>query len=290
MEVAKIPSSSLRLRRYMIGSAVVWTVIIIASLAWNSRQLSLSILELARAEGRGAFNKDTAYRRWAAMHGGLYVPITDKTPPNEYLTGVEEREITTPSGRRLTLMNPAYMTRQVHGIACEQYGVRGHITSLKPIRPQNSPDPWEREALLAFDRGEEEVSSVSLVAGHRHIRVMRPMFMEERCLKCHAEQGYTIGDVRGGLSVSVPLEPYAAVARSHMAFLSLGHGVLWLVGLCGGLGSSGSTSADAWTKGRPCCSNAGNSRSSFAISRNSRRSARLPAAWPTRSTTPSTGL
>jgi len=32
-------------------------------------------------------------------------------------------------------------------------GVLYHITSLKPFRPGNSPDPWEHSALQEFERG-----------------------------------------------------------------------------------------------------------------------------------------
>jgi len=55
-------------------------------------------LELAANEAQAHLKKDNAVRFWAASHGGVYVPITDSTPPNIYLEHVEEREIETPSG------------------------------------------------------------------------------------------------------------------------------------------------------------------------------------------------
>jgi len=50
-------------------------------------------------------------------------------------------------------MNPAYMTRQMHELAKQEYGVRGHITSLNPTHPENAPDSWEIVALRAFEQG-----------------------------------------------------------------------------------------------------------------------------------------
>ncbi|GAG33923.1 unnamed protein product, partial [marine sediment metagenome] len=116
-------------------------------------QVKQKTLEAARIQARTAHAKDVIYRRWNAGYGGVYVPVTKKTQPNPYLSGIPERDITTPSGRTLTLINPAYMTRQVHELAKEKYGVLGHITSLNPIRPQNAPDPWEIKALEEFERG-----------------------------------------------------------------------------------------------------------------------------------------
>ncbi|MCK4963977.1 MAG: DUF3365 domain-containing protein, partial [Dehalococcoidia bacterium] len=237
-ELKQIMVRTVSLRRYALLLAVVWTLLVGGSLLWNINHERQEVLELTRAEARGTYNKDLVYRRWAAGHGGVYVPVSDKTPPNPYLSNVEERDIMTPSGRLLTLMNPAYMTRQVHELSREQYGLRGHITSLNPIRPENAPDPWEIEALRAFERGKLEVDSVERIDGQPYLRMMFPMVTEESCLKCHAEQGYEVGDIRGGMSVLVPMEPYRAVALGHILPLTLGHGIFWILGLSGlGLGT-----------------------------------------------------
>ena len=213
--------------------AAAWTLALAVSLTWNWRrefdEARLAASEAARAE----FTKDVIYRRWNAARGGVYVPITESSPPNPYLTQVQEREIETTTGRRLTLINPAYMTRQVHELGFHSEGVRGHITSLDPIRPANAPDAWERRALESFEQGEQEAASVQTMDGDVYLRLMRPLITEESCLKCHALQGYKEGEVRGGISVSMPMEPYLAIARGDVAALGFVHGVLWLLGLVG---------------------------------------------------------
>lgn len=119
------------------------------------------MLESAYIQAKIAFEKDILYRRWNAGHGGVYVPVTEETPPNPYLAGiVKERDITTPSGKQLTLVNPAYMSRQVYELAKSEYDVLGHITSLDPIRAENAADPWELKALKSFENGMSEVRSV----------------------------------------------------------------------------------------------------------------------------------
>jgi len=178
----------IRLGYYLSGIVALWSILIGLSLAWNLRTLKSGILEAARIEARTAFDKDIVYRRWNADYGGIYAPVTEATQPNPYLD-VLERDITTPLGKKLTLINPAYMTRQVHELALEAYGVRGHITSLNPIRPANAPDPWETRALKAFQTGLKEVSSVEEAEGNDYMRLMRPLLTEKGCLKCHAAQG-----------------------------------------------------------------------------------------------------
>ncbi len=219
--------------RQLIRLILLWTIIVAASLTWNGGQTRRAIVDFARAEARGSYNKDLIYRRWASRHGGVYVPKTELTPPNPYLSYVDERDITTPTGKQLTLVNPAYMTRQVHELGRDQYGHRGHITSLNPLRPENAADPWETEALLAFEHGETEISSIETMDGQPYLRLMHAMITERSCLKCHAHQGYKLGEVRGGISVSVPMAPYNAMASTSMASMILGHGLIWVLGITG---------------------------------------------------------
>ena len=103
-----------QLKTYVLILAVVWTIIFAVSLAWNMLQVKQKTLEAARIQARTVHAKDIIYRRWNTSYGGVYVPVTKKTQPNPYLSGIPERDITTLSGTTLTLINPAYMTRQVH--------------------------------------------------------------------------------------------------------------------------------------------------------------------------------
>lgn len=224
---------SIRLTAYVWAAMAAWTAVVGLMLLWSLVRQGRETLEVARIEARSAFNKDQVYRQWCARQGGVYVPESQQTPANPYLSGVEERDITTPSGRRLTLVNPAYMTRQVHEMGAGLYGLLGHITSLNPIRPENAPDPWEAQALAAFEKGAGEVSSLESINEKDYLRLMKPLVTETGCLQCHSEQGYKVGDVRGGISVSVPMAPLRATAREHAAALVMGHGLMWLMGTAG---------------------------------------------------------
>lgn len=183
--------------------------------------------EFAKIEGDASYNKDLVYRRWAARHGGVYVPISEHSPPNENLSHIPERDIATQMGKRLTLVNPAYMTRQVHEICDEQYGVKGHITSLNPIRKQNAPDDWEKKALKEFEQGAKEFSEIVEMDDEPYLRYMGAMITEQSCLKCHDKQGYKVGDVRGGISVSVPMAKYYVVANKNIKFIVFAYIILY---------------------------------------------------------------
>lgn len=225
-------SGSANLNKYLWTLVLIWTAGIIASLGWNIYQLKQSILTVARTSAEISYNKDLIYRRWVSKQGGVYVPVSEMTPANPYLK-VPNRDIMTFHGLSLTLVNPAYMTRQVNEMAMEMSGFQGHITSLNPIRPENRPDPWETESLKILQQGKKETNSVQRLSGKEYFRFMRPFVTEKSCLKCHAVQGYKEGDIRGGISVSIPMEPLRTIERSRMAQLSLAHVFLWIIGLVG---------------------------------------------------------
>ena len=221
------------LRRYGIALVVFWSVIIAAFLLRYTTLLNQGAIELAMMEAYTSIEKDLVYRNWITSHGGVYVPITETTQPNPYLTQAEERDITTTSEKKLTLVNPAYMNRQVYELEQEKNSTIGHLTSLKPINPLNTPDEWERKALEAIEQGESEYASIEIINNRKHMRFMRPLKTEERCLQCHAAQGYKVDDIRGGISVALPMEPYLTFVEKHEFSTFIGHVLLWFMGVIG---------------------------------------------------------
>lgn len=233
MKLFQGPNPILRVKRYTFVLIFIWTLVILMLAFWSLYTNTQAAIGIAEIEARASFEKDLLYRRWASMHGGVYVPITDETPPNPYLD-VPNKVITTVDGQTLTLLNPAYMSRQVYELLETLEGSKGHITSLNPIRPGNEPDDWERKALEIFDAGESrEYVSVETLNGTLMLRYIAAMVTEESCLKCHASQGYVVGDIRGGISVSVPLQPYFDADAATQRGIVSGHLLLWTLGMIG---------------------------------------------------------
>ena len=134
---------SRRIRLFAWILIVCWTLLISVSWYWNYRAERKVFHKVALAEASAVIERDALYRRWSSSHGGVYVTATQQSPPNPYLSHEPERDILTPSGKLLTLINPEYMTRQVNDLAKEGkiFLERAHLTSLKPLRPENAPDP-----------------------------------------------------------------------------------------------------------------------------------------------------
>ncbi|PIQ27040.1 hypothetical protein COW36_03180 [bacterium (Candidatus Blackallbacteria) CG17_big_fil_post_rev_8_21_14_2_50_48_46] len=225
--------SAYSIHPYFWGFSLAWSLILLLLTSWDLRREYQQAAEYARLENRASFNKDLSYRRWASEKGGVYVPLSPQNPPNPHLK-VKNREIETKQGQILTLINPAYMTRQVYEIAQDLYGSRGHITSLNPLRPENAPDAWEKKALEAFEKqGLKELSEIVEINGQAKMRLMKPLYAEKSCLKCHGQQGYQEGQVRGGISFSTSMHPYWNSAKNYALAHLFSSVLIWCLGILG---------------------------------------------------------
>jgi diguanylate cyclase (GGDEF)-like protein len=207
---------------------LAWFALIGASLVYNvlhSLQLERE-MALGQARGYVAYNKIA--RLWNAGHGGVYAPVGPETPPNPYLEAAN-REITGPGGETLTLINPAYMSRQISTIAGETGTPGFRLTSLKLKNPANVPTAREAEYLRAFELGAPDGGEIVRSGGGRELFYMSKFRVREPCLQCHADKGYQLGDVRGGISVRVPLKDVPNIAEpvlTHIVLLLAGGALL----------------------------------------------------------------
>jgi diguanylate cyclase (GGDEF)-like protein len=220
---------------FKILTMIGWTLAVLFSLlfvAFNQYQQSF---ETARNVARANFDKDQAFRQWATTHGGVYVPVDMKrTPPSPYLSHISERDVTTDKGKKLTLMNPAYMLRQMMDEYSGLYGAKGHITALERLNKNNAPDAWEKDALEKFrrDASLQEIVELTTIDNKAHMRLIRPMEVTPGCLTCHAHQpSYLKYKTVGGVSVSVSMaEIYNLSIKSFYKTL-LVHILFWFVGM-----------------------------------------------------------
>ena len=179
------------------------TIGILLSFFWNVSTAEKNMHLVVKSQGEAFFSEIITTRAWNAGHGGVYVPVNESLQPNPYLD-VPNRDVYTTDSVLLTKVNPAFMTRLIAEIAFKKEGIHYHITSLKPIRPANIADSWETNALESFEQGETEY--FELVKEDTVFKYMAALPVNEVCMKCHAKQGYQVGDIRGGISINIPAQ------------------------------------------------------------------------------------
>lgn len=214
------------LRKNLIVISLFWIALITGSFFWNYTSAKIEQEKIAFQTAKSFFELIVITREWNARHEGVYVPVTPQTRPNPYLE-TPLRDIQINDQLTLTQINPAFMTRQISEIA-EKQGISFHLTSLDPIRPQNRPLPMEKKALKSFEKGVDATGKFIEKNGKTAFFYMAPLKTKTACLKCHAEQGYQKGDIRGGIRVTQPFR-----FSIPLTALLLGHIGLGLAGLIG---------------------------------------------------------
>lgn len=184
-------------------------VFILAIVTAANRKL---IHDQAIGQARILFSSITLARAWNASYGGVYV---EKKPGIESNPFLESPDVRTADGRIFTKRNPATMTREISALAEKERLFRFHITSLNLLNPANRPDAFELEALSAFGRGEQEFFRFETLNRRSTFRYMAPLFIEAACLQCHSRQGYALGDVRGGISITFDTRDISRIEKKN---------------------------------------------------------------------------
>jgi len=120
------------------------------------------------------------------------------------------------------------MTRQISEISSQYQGVQFHITSLKPLNPHNVATERETKALQSFQEGQQESGYFIKNKQETAFFYMAPLLTTQACLQCHAGQGYKVGDIRGGISVTLP-----SLTEMSVGPLLIAHAFIGMLGVAG---------------------------------------------------------
>jgi len=112
--------------------------------------------------------------------------------------------------------------------------------SSKYRNPDNKPDKFEEKALAEFekDKNLSEYKGVDKINGQKVLRYLTPLYIEEACLKCHSAKetipefiqedypedkatDYSFGDLRGAISVVVPVARAEAEVKGHLIHMTI---------------------------------------------------------------------
>ncbi len=219
-------------KKSVVSLLVVWFLIICSSLIWNIYLIKLNNKKIILNKSKSFFEQIVVTWLWNSNHNGVYVQTTHENPPNEFLVD-SLRDVVTTEGMKLTKINPSYMTRQISEINKKDYNIQFHITSLNPIRPANKADEWETQALKSFEKGTKEMLELTKQNTGRQFRYMAPLITQQSCLTCHAVQGYKLGEIRGGISVSFPAGLYLALTKKQIFSMVIIHFLIFFIGFTG---------------------------------------------------------
>ena len=220
---------SWRVLRLPLLITLLWGLLLFTLFRWTAQREDEYTTGLARIQTATLFSSIVDTRDWNANNGGVWVREHPGCPANPWLPE-EERTLRAEGGATLVKVNPAYMTRQIaESFTSTLASFR--ISSLSPKRPENRADQWETGALLSFEKDRHELFDlVSDKEGMRY-RYMAALPAKESCIQCHQDK--KVGDVLGGISVSISAEPLFAAATERKRTTGLAFGIIGIIGMVG---------------------------------------------------------
>jgi len=165
------------IKKFVIYLSVVTFLIILPLLLLLWHHQKQLLFNQAKIQAETLFKMIVITRQWVAENRGRIEPV------------------------------PAVATKELSLYADKMANFRFRITSDILVNPDNAPDEFEKIALQQFKNGAKEYSDIIEIPKiGTAFRYMAPLYINSSCMQCHYYQGYKIGDIRGGISVFIPLK------------------------------------------------------------------------------------
>ena len=135
---------------------------------------------------------------------------------------------------------PAMAGNEIGKKFYNETGYQLRQVSMKYRNPDNKPDKFEERALIEFEKDKNlgEYKGTDKIKGQKVLRFLIPLYVEEACLKCHSAKetipefikedypedkatDYKFGDLRGAISVSVPIDKAESEIKGHLIYMSI---------------------------------------------------------------------
>jgi HD-GYP domain-containing protein (c-di-GMP phosphodiesterase class II) len=219
--------------KFILSMGLVVTLFVSAIFYWIFQHSKEGVISQLDLQARALLQQIIITRAWIADHGGLFVAQGLGVEANPFLP---DTDIKDQQGRTYHFRNPAMITREISEYANTVGLYRFRLTSLKLKNPGNKPLSFEKESLIYFQEKGYGSTKTGLATqgdddkGARVYRRIIPLRVEESCLECHADQGYSVGDIRGGLSVFIPMSDALKTIKLYGFILILsGIGIIGIV-------------------------------------------------------------
>ncbi len=161
-----------------------------------------------------AFEKSTGTRPEAIADPEVKAAVMATLEASKKAVANNQSRINQP-GKAFKGFIPAVYGRVTGNILKGESGVEIKQTTFEPRNSYNTPDAYELKVLQSFAETKPATGLGEKVG--THYRYLQPIYIKEACLQCHgdpkgekdiagkAKEGYKLGDLRGAISVTLPL-------------------------------------------------------------------------------------
>ena len=213
--------------KFFFGIALIILPTLGVIFIWAGIQHEKQAMDQVMNQARVLSRQIILTRQWISDCGGVMV-LRESEGAKDTIFFYDDR-LETPRGtfQRFT---PSMVTKKLSQYSLRQDMYRFRLASLRPLDPENRPNDFEEVALNRFENeGLAEVSRIETQHKGKYFQYMVPLFVDETCLTCHQEQGFSKGAVGGGLSVFLPISKMKlSLQKDHLKLAASGVGLIML--------------------------------------------------------------
>ncbi len=195
----------LRVFLIIIFGLVTCSMFVIYTIDKNTKSSENFLKNMIKNEANSYYKNIVEARKWNSIHGGVYVKKNANLKSSENL---KDEYLYTSDGEVLVKINPSLMIRQISEISNKLNDNFFKITSLNPLNSINAPDDFERRGLFYFNKNKEENIYTEYSKNLSEFNFIGSLKVSESCLSCHRNQDFKLGEIRGGIRVSIPTKKY----------------------------------------------------------------------------------
>ena len=221
------------LRNLILAATFFWVALIVISVSYFTNDHWQHARDTSKLFNLAILHKELAHLLGNMDNRQGYVqPMSASQEDNSYSSSINKPKIIASSNAFVPLANAVNIVRSVSRNELHGSGYTIHIAGIGSDNPKNRADLWEKNGLSQMTMGASDVSDLVYDGSDYYMRTMIPLTIRSSCLKCHAGQGDQLGDLRGGMSITVPINNIVPI-RSHIIKLMIWHLLILLTGLTG---------------------------------------------------------
>ena len=208
-----------------------WSLVLLILLTWNFKFSSDTLQDIALYKLRSYFSEVMEARKWSLRHGDVSLTTAHNESGLPDSTSSESGQSIEDTSSTGVVISSAPHTIK-NPVALDNTQIR--TISLYSDKPQNRPDPWERQVLESFDKGQEEAFRMTEdQQGKPVFRYVAPLKTDYTCITCHQDENFLLREINGGISITASAEPLIALRAAESRLHLIGYSIIWLLGCAG---------------------------------------------------------
>lgn len=193
---------------------LVWPALTLLLVVLNHYQTAQEVTALSRQTAEQQFQARRSYQRWAAWHGGVWVPRQPQQQLQQQTTSPKAspkgKTALLPSPEAFVRLPPVIMSQQALHFGNTNLTQQGIQTRLigKHSAQRNS---WQKQLLA----GASAQTGLRRQNSSRYYRLLQPVQVRQDCLDCHQQWQGQVGSIQGALTIEVAKAPFARMLAAQ---------------------------------------------------------------------------